>query len=328
MDKIKFLDASNFGNELSKDLTKCSYFHVAVSYIRLSGIQPLLALTSEQIENSQIITCTDFGITEPKALYELINCGYRIRVFRDAGLHAKSWITFFPDRSTVLYVGSSNLSHSAISSNTEANLRTTDPAAIETAIRWFSDLATSNLTHEIDTNWIQAYEKKYSNAAPQEVFLIAPESQAPDFVTPNGKWHSQGGAKTFLSQGIVSGVNKASPSKPLLLERARVSNQARIVLLARNKTGDLYIYADVLNATLNLIGDSSVQFGGGRRQVHEWMDFVWNFDSDTSIENYSHSPKDWEEWLKSTGFSYSDFQYEILVDLKDLIPTIWVRPVN
>ena len=153
----EFLDAQQFGTRLRVDLAACSHCHIAVSYVRTSGIEPLLNLDAQQIEHSQIVTCTDFGITEPDALSTLLRHGYRIRAFQRPGLHAKVWLVFYDKEPPVMYLGSSNLSRSATSTNVEANVRLLDMATIEPAIRWFSSLATSQLTVDVNPEWIEAY---------------------------------------------------------------------------------------------------------------------------------------------------------------------------
>ena len=318
----EFLDAITFGEKLCDDLANCSHFHIAVSYVRTSGIKPLLKLAPRQLEHSQVITCTDFGITEPEALLALLRHGYRIRAFRKPGLHAKVWIIYFDDQPPVLYLGSSNLSLSATSTNVEANVRILDSKTIEQAIKWFSSLATSQLTVDVDKQWIESYNALRSDLKPQEQVVPKQKTTEYAFTTPEGTWHQRQGGKTFLAQGIIEGVTDASPSRDQLLSRIRVDKRARLVLLAHRDTGELYVAADI-EATLNPTGPSTVQLGGGRKQVHKWIKSVWGFPSNTSAQK--NQQRVWQEWFGSTNWRLSDFKYEILVDLKDLVPTIWVK---
>lgn len=319
-----FLDAAAFGTSLSTDLKNCSHFHCAVSYIRQSGIGALVAQCPEQIEHSQIVTCTDFGITEPSALRDLVNRGYRVRSYLKTGLHSKVWVLFFPDdQLPVLYVGSSNLSHSAASSNIEGNIRTQEPETVEEAIRWLSTLGSSELVSDIDLAWIDAYEKVRSPVEPEEEVLPPVASEKAEFTTPTGIWHNRSGGKTFLAQGILEGVTQACPSREQLLRRTQIDSAARVVLLQYSTSNKLHVRSTI-DATLNRTGESTVQLGGGRRQVHQWIGDVWGFDWETSSQ--MNKERNWQNWFNSTNWNLDDFKYEILVDLKDLVPTIWVRP--
>lgn len=320
----EFLDAAGFGAHLKADLARCSYFHVAVSYIRRSGIQPLLQLTPQQLEHSQIITCTDFGITEPEALLALTDYGYRIRCFKNSGLHSKVWILYFSNDSPTLYIGSSNLSYSATSSNIEANVKLRDLTVVDTTVKWFASLGASDLTFDINKEWIDLYKKMRTTVVPQEQIIPETKHQEAVFTAPSGTWHKREGGKTFLAQGIIEGVTQASPSRSLLLNRTRIDHRAKLILLSYSKTGDLYI-AHTIDSTLNRTGETTVQFGGGRRQVHQWIKSIWGFDWETSAR--MNQQRTWQEWFNSTHWKFSDFQYEIMVDLKDLVPTIWVRPI-
>ena len=319
----KFLDATAFGSSLGNDLNDCSHFHCAVSYIRKSGIGALIGRSQEQIENSQIVTCTDFGITEPAALRDLVNKGYRVRSYLQTGLHSKVWVVFFPDQSPVLYVGSSNLSHSASSSNIEANLRTQEPETVEDAIRWLSTLGSSELVSDIDLDWIGAYEKERSPVEPKEKVLPSVEQGKAEFTTPIGTWHNRSGGKTFLAQGILEGVTQACSSRRQLLHRTQIDPSARVVLMQYSTNNKLFIRSSI-DATLNRTGESTVQLGGGRRKVHQWIGDVWGFDWEKS--SLMNKERTWQDWFNATDWNLDDFKYQILVDLKDLVPTIWVKP--
>lgn len=320
-----FLDAAAFGSSISKDLGNCSHLHCVVSYIRKSGIEELIKLNSTQVEHSQIVTCTDFGITEPEALRNLINKGYRVRSYLKTGLHSKVWVLFFLNQPPVLYVGSSNLSLAAASSNIEANIRTQEPEVVENTIRWLSALAASELVSDIDLSWIEAYEKVRPSIEANESVLPLIESGKSQFAAPAGIWHSRIGGKTFLAQGILEGVTQASSSREQLLYRTRIDRNARVVLLQYSASNELYVKCTI-DASLNKTGASSVQLGGGRKKVHQWIGDVWGFDWEKSSQKNKSGT--WEDWFSSTNWNLNDFNYQILVDLKDLIPTIWVRPIK
>ncbi len=79
-----------------------------------------------------MITTTYMGATQPKALDELAAAGAQIRVAFDAErtkLHAKSWIIHRPGALTTAFLGSSNVSFTALHQGLEWNVRLSEADA-------------------------------------------------------------------------------------------------------------------------------------------------------------------------------------------------------
>ena len=73
-----------------------------------------------------MITTTYMGVTEKRAVDELVSLGAEVRVAFDARttkLHAKAWLLERASGLTTAFVGSSNLSHSALFDGLEWNVR-------------------------------------------------------------------------------------------------------------------------------------------------------------------------------------------------------------
>jgi superfamily II DNA or RNA helicase len=122
----------NFYNELCRSFQNCTKFYINVAFISFSGLQVLLDLLKEAKRNGiqgRIITSTYLNFTDPKALYKLRSFeNIELRVFiatTNLGFHPKSYIFEYENEKKVI-IGSSNITQSALKSNIEWNVSTTD----------------------------------------------------------------------------------------------------------------------------------------------------------------------------------------------------------
>lgn len=130
--------------EIEKDIKTSDKIYWIVSFIKWSGIrifeQALKQFTSKQNSELKIITTTYMGASEPKALEFLANLpnteikiSYLTEIER---LHAKSYFFQRINGFDIAYIGSSNLSKSALTKGLEWNIRVTsqeNPHIIEKA---------------------------------------------------------------------------------------------------------------------------------------------------------------------------------------------------
>ncbi len=97
--------------------------------MRLSGITPMLTALRRHLEDGgrvRVLTTTYTNSTEASALEALTDAGADVRVSYDqttTRLHAKAWIFHRARGSSTAYVGSSNLTHSAMVPGLEWNVR-------------------------------------------------------------------------------------------------------------------------------------------------------------------------------------------------------------
>lgn len=123
------LDEKNFFNELKKSLNGCKSFHFSVAFINFSGLQLLLEDLREAERNNikgQIITSTYLNFTDPSALERLTKfSNLELKIFiadKKRGFHTKAYIFEYEDYYKI-YIGSSNITQSALRSNEEWNVK-------------------------------------------------------------------------------------------------------------------------------------------------------------------------------------------------------------
>ena len=136
--------------QLIQSLKKADSVDIIVSFLMESGVKMLL----EELDNAlkrgakiRILTGNYLGITQPSALYLLKkNLGSRVdmRFYneKERSFHPKSYI-FHYERYSDIYIGSSNISRSALTSGIEWNYRfssVSDPKNYEKFYQVFEDL--------------------------------------------------------------------------------------------------------------------------------------------------------------------------------------------
>jgi superfamily II DNA or RNA helicase/HKD family nuclease len=116
-------------NQLRSEIESAEAIDVVMAFIRRSGIAPLLDPLARHCDSDRslrILTTTYTGSTERRALDQLMDLGAEIRISYDLSttrLHAKAWAFHRHSGFSTVYVGSSNLTHSAQVSGLEWNVR-------------------------------------------------------------------------------------------------------------------------------------------------------------------------------------------------------------
>ena len=119
----------NIGSELRGELASADSVDLLCAFVIWSGVRHLrdaLAALRDRGGRVRVITTTYMGATEKRAVDELFNLGAEVRVALDARttkLHAKSWLLERDSGLTTAFVGSSNLSHTALFDGLEWNVR-------------------------------------------------------------------------------------------------------------------------------------------------------------------------------------------------------------
>lgn len=119
----------NVGSELRAELASADSVDLICAFVIWSGVRHLrdaLAAVAERGGRLRVITTTYMGATEKRAVDELVALGADVRVAFDARttkLHAKAWLLERRSGLSTAFVGSSNLSHTALFDGLEWNVR-------------------------------------------------------------------------------------------------------------------------------------------------------------------------------------------------------------
>jgi superfamily II DNA or RNA helicase/HKD family nuclease len=129
-----------FGEALLRELETADRVDLIVAFIRWAGIRILLDPLRRLAERGvpmRVITTTYLGSTERRALDELRGLGVEVKVSydtRSTRLHAKAWLLHRDSGFSTAFIGSSNLSRSALLDGLEWNVRLAEahaPTVIE-----------------------------------------------------------------------------------------------------------------------------------------------------------------------------------------------------
>lgn len=119
----------NVGSELRAELASADHVDLVCAFVIWSGVRHLrdaLAEVTTRGDRVRVITTTYMGATEKRAVDELVALGAQVRVAFDARttkLHAKAWLMHRESGLNTAFVGSSNLSHTALFDGLEWNVR-------------------------------------------------------------------------------------------------------------------------------------------------------------------------------------------------------------
>jgi len=119
----------NIGSELKAELASADRVDLICAFVIWSGVRHLRDAIEGVIKRGgrvRVITTTYMGATQKEAVDELHRLGAEVRVALDARttkLHAKAWLIERDSGLDTAYVGSSNLSHTALFDGLEWNVR-------------------------------------------------------------------------------------------------------------------------------------------------------------------------------------------------------------
>jgi superfamily II DNA or RNA helicase/HKD family nuclease len=115
--------------ELKKELASADRVDLIVAFVRWYGVRLVVDELEDAIQRGariRLLTTTYTGSTEAGALERLRDIGVSVRVSYDTQitrLHAKAWVFHRRSGYSTAYVGSSNLTHSAMVDGREWNVR-------------------------------------------------------------------------------------------------------------------------------------------------------------------------------------------------------------
>ena len=132
----------NLGSELRQEIGSADRIDLLCAFIVWSGLNAIhddLEAAAKRGVPLRVITTTYTGVSDPRAVDELRRIGAEIKVsydVRGTRLHAKAWLFHRDSGFSTAYVGSSNLSHSAIHFGLEWNVRLAEASSPELVSRF------------------------------------------------------------------------------------------------------------------------------------------------------------------------------------------------
>ena len=160
--------------QLADSIKKADSVDIIVSFLMESGVKMLLGELDNALKRGakiRILTGNYLGITQPSALYLIkhkLGDQVDLRFYneKNRSFHPKSYMFHYKDYSE-LYIGSSNISRSALTSGIEWNYRfsnKTDPINYEKFYNTFVDLF-ENHSIVIDDEELKKYSKNWHRPA-------------------------------------------------------------------------------------------------------------------------------------------------------------------
>lgn len=119
----------NIGSELRAELASADGVDLICAFVIWSGVRHLREALAGVVDRGgrvRVVTTTYMGATEKRAVDDLFSLGAEVRVAFDARttkLHAKAWLLERASGLSTAFVGSSNLSHTALFDGLEWNVR-------------------------------------------------------------------------------------------------------------------------------------------------------------------------------------------------------------
>lgn len=236
--------------ELRRELESADRVDLLCAFVVWSGVRVLMDELRRLRQRGvpiRIITTTYTGTTDPRALDELTALGVQVRVSYDTRatrLHAKAWLFQRDSGFSTAYVGSSNLTHSAIHDGLEWNVRLSEissPGLLERFRATF------------DTYWADPHFEPYE----PERFAKAVQSER----APSRDW--------VLALFDIHPY----PFQLEILERLEVERQRhghwRNLVVAATGTGKTVIAAFDYRRLAQQWGGASLLFVAHRREILE-----------------------------------------------------------
>lgn len=175
-------------------LDQASAVDIAVAFTMQSGVSLILPYLRDVLDRGgriRILTGDYLGISEPNGLRLLsdLTGNIQVRVYEagSTSFHPKAYIIYREDADGTAFVGSSNLSQSALRSGVEWNYRIVtahDQDGFSDVVNGFERLFAQVKTRPITPEWIDQYEERRRKLPPAEVGL--PPEPRPEIPIPHG----------------------------------------------------------------------------------------------------------------------------------------------
>ncbi len=276
------------GSVLEREIESADRIDLIVAFIRWSGLrllEPRLRAFTERGGELRVITTTYTGSTERRAIEHLISLGGQVKVSYQTDhtrLHAKAWLFHRQSGFSTVFIGSSNLSTSAMLDGVEWNVRlsqTDAPTIVE------------KFTATFETYWADSDYERYDPSRDAEKFdrsVAKASEEAP---------------LTFIGLQVEPWPHQQEMLEQLAVERYR-HNRWRNLVVAATGTGKTVVAAlDYRRLCEEFNRQLSLLFVAHRREIlNQSIDAFRHVMRDGSFgERYvdGHRPDEWRHVFAS-----------------------------
>lgn len=309
---------------LLDSLETCDDFTISVAFITEGGLATLktaLYELSQRGVEGRIITSTYLNFNKPKVFKELLKIpNIDVRITNQVGFHAKGYI-FDNKLYSTMFIGSSNLTDTALKKNYEYNLKLTSLDNGE-VIKYFKDQfdvlwASSEILND---TWINNYEVIYKENYNDSKILEIIETQQPYYyknvdqkeITPNiMQEEALDSLKNLRMSGEQKGliVSATGTGKTFLSAfDVRRFNPTRVLFIAHREQ----ILKKTLNDYRDLLGGDPSEYGiysGTSKSLNKKYIFatIQTFSRDNHLNQFARDAFDYiviDEAHRSSADSY------------------------
>ena len=204
---------------LLDELSSCNYFEFSVAFITQSGVVCLLETLSRLEQKNirgRILTSQYLNFTQPQALESLLKLSnVEVRIEVKESFHSKGYLFKSSNSKYSLYIGSSNLTSNALTTNIELNIGLTNLSEEDRFIcnyqNDFNDIWAN--AQIVDDYFISEYKKVYEEARKRREEIKIETSIVSDSGSPTYRKISPNSMQTVALENLAKlraeGENRA-----------------------------------------------------------------------------------------------------------------------
>ncbi|MTD46415.1 DUF3427 domain-containing protein [Conexibacter sp. W3-3-2] len=249
----------NVGSELRAELATADSVDLICAFVIWSGVRHVreaLAAVHERGGRVRVITTTYMGATEKRAVDELVALGAEVKVAFDARttkLHAKAWLLERRSGLSTAFVGSSNLSHTALFDGLEWNVRLSSMDAAHVIDR---------VRMTFESHWASEHFERY-----------APETRGDEFVQAlrehNRRSLGETSTISFANLDVRAYPHQQRMLETLMVERERHDRHRNLVVAATGTGKTVVAALDYKQLRAQAGRDLSLLFVAHREEILE-----------------------------------------------------------